>query len=294
LLSIVASAGLVTDLRVLPGERAIVSWNTPEPVDALELTVQLDDGRRSRALPYVAFEPGRRASLDGFDPVAAIETDVVRAPGWIVALELRSQRPLARAAASTPPAEPARATGTPSADAVRELAVPERSQYVAAHPEQRGWCTPAAIAMLLGAHGVALDVPEVAAGVFDRAYHGTGNWAFAVAYAGAHGLVGAAAYLRDLVTVERFIAAGLPLALSISWAGDALPGAPLAQSDGHVLVVRGFDAQGDPIVNDPAQPAVRARYPRAAFARCWLDHGGVALLVAPVARIDDLLRCANA
>jgi hypothetical protein len=35
-------------------------------------------------------------------------------------------------------------------------------------------------------------------------------------------------------------------------------------------------------------------YDRAAFARCWLDHGGVALLVAPPERSDDLLRCANA
>ena len=55
-------------------------------------------------------------------------------------------------------------------------------------------------------------------------------------------------------------------------------------------MVRGFDRDGDVIVNDPAQPAVRHVYPRAAFARCWLDHGGVALLVAPAERIDDLLR----
>ena len=66
------------------------------------------------------------------------------------------------------------------------------------------------------------------------------------------------------------------------------------QSDGHILVVRGFDSRGDVIVNDPAQPAVRHVYPRAAFARCWLDHGGVALLVAPPERCDDLVRCANA
>ena len=130
--------------------------------------------------------------------------------------------------------------------------------------------------------------------MFDRAYKGTGNWTFAVAYAGARGLAAAAAYLRDLVTVEAFVAAGLPLALSISWRGDDLPGAPLAQSDGHILVVRGFDAHGDVIVNDPAQPAVRHAYPRAAFARCWLDHGGVALLVAPPERSTTWCACANA
>jgi len=291
MLDLVAATGLVTELRVLPSTRAIVTWNTAEAVDTLEVTVHARDGRRSRPLPYVAFEAGRRASLDGFDEVAAIETDVVRAPGEIVALEVSSHRPLTRVAASTPPAEPPRAYGPSSA---RELEVPERSQYVAEFPHERGWCAPASLAMLIGAWRETPAVADVAAGVFDRAYNGTGNWAFAVAYAGACGLAGAAAYLRDLVNVEAFIAAGLPLAASISWSDDALPGAPLERSEGHILVVRGFDERGDVIVNDPAQPAVRHVYPRAAFARCWLDHGGVALLVAPPERVEDLLRCANA
>jgi hypothetical protein len=293
MLNVVAVTGLVTDVRVLPATRAIVSWNTQAAIDTLELTVDTADGRRSRPLPYVSFEDGRRASLDGFDDVATIETDIVRAPAEIVALVIRSHRPLTRVAASTPPADPPRAAA-PALEARRELDVPEYSQYVDAFPTERGWCAPAAVAMLAGAWGITPSVAEVAAGVFDRAYNGTGNWTFAVAYAGMCGLAGAAAYLRDLVSVEHFIAAGLPLAVSISWAGNALPGAPLERSEGHILVVRGFDAQGDVIVNDPAQPAVRHVYERAAFARCWLDHGGVALLVAPAERVDDLARCANA
>jgi hypothetical protein len=291
MLSLMTPDGLVTGLRVLPAPRAIVSWNTREPLDTLELTVHTLDGRSSRRLPYVVFEESRRASLDGFDEVAAIATDVITATADIVGLDVRSQHPLTRVAASTPSHEAPRMS--PPAIA-RELDVPQRSQYVAEFPAERGWCTPASIAMLVGTWAAAPSVADVAAGVFDRGYNGTGNWTFAVAYAGACGLAAAAAYLRDLVTVEAFIAAGLPPALSISWQGDDLPGAPLAQSDGHILVVRGFDVRGDVIVNDPAQPAVRHVYPRAAFARCWLDHGGVALLVAPPERCDDLVRCANA
>jgi hypothetical protein len=293
-LTLVAATGCALELRVLPAPSAIVSWNARDPVDTLELVVDTHDGRRSRALPYVVFEGEARASLNGFDDVATIETDVVRAPAGIVALTLRSHKPLARAAASTPSTDPARATAAPLAGAVRELDVPECSQYVAEFPDQRGWCTPASIAMLVGAHGTAVSVAEAAAGMFDRSYGGTGNWAFATAFAGTCGVAGAAAYLRDLVTVEHFIAAGLPLAASISWAGDALPGAPLDHSDGHLVVVRGFTPAGDVIVNDPAQPAVRHVYERAAFARCWVGHGGVVLLVAPPQRVDDLLRCANA
>jgi hypothetical protein len=293
MLNIVAAGGLETDVRVLPAPRAIVSWNTQAVVDTLEITVDTTAGRRSRPLPYVSFEDGRRASLDGFDDVAKIETDVVHAPDGIAAIGVRSHQPLARVAVSTPPSEGPRADG-PAADACRELDVPEHSQYVDAFPAERGWCAPASMAMLTAAWDITPSVEEVAAGLFDRAYGGTGNWAFAAAYAGMCGLAGAAAYLRDLINLERFIAAGLPLAVSISWSGDALPGAPLERSDGHILVVRGFDRSGDVIVNDPAQPAVRHVYERAAFARCWLDHGGVALLVAPADRVDDLMRCANA
>jgi hypothetical protein len=172
--------------------------------------------------------------------------------------------------------------------------VPECSQYLTTFPAERGWCAPASLAMLLGAHGIGVEVAEVAAGVFDHACAGTGNWPFAIAYAGLCGLTGAAAYLRDLGTIEAFIAAGLPIAASIAWQPGDLPGAPLDRSAGHIVVVRGFTASGDVIVNDPAQPAVRHVYERTAFGACWLAHGGVALLVAPPARGDDLVRCANA
>ena len=62
MLNVVAATGLDTEVRVLPATRAIVSWNTQEVVDTLELTIDTADGRRSRPLPYVAFEDGRRTS----------------------------------------------------------------------------------------------------------------------------------------------------------------------------------------------------------------------------------------
>jgi hypothetical protein len=293
-LNVIAAGEGVTRVNVLPATRTIVSWNSTAALGALELTVHTAGGRRSRPLPYVAFEPGRRASLDGFDDVAAIKTDVTEATEAIVAVDVHANFALVRVAASTPPGEAPRDVTIRNAGAVRELAVPERSQYVDAFPGERGWCAPASLSMLLGAWHVNAGVDEVAAGMFDGAYHGTGNWAFAIAYAAACGLAGAAAYLRDLHTAEYFIAAGLPLAASISWAENALPGAPLERSDGHILVIRGFDERGDVIVNDPAQPAVRHVYERAAFARCWLGHGGVALLIARPDRLEDLVRCANA
>ena len=102
MLNVVAATGLDTEVRVLPATRAIVSWNTQEVVDTLELTIDTADGRRSRPLPYVAFEDGRRASLDGFDDVAKIETDIVHAPGQIAAIVIHAHRPPARVAVSVP------------------------------------------------------------------------------------------------------------------------------------------------------------------------------------------------
>ena len=294
MLTLVAATGRITALRVLPAANALVSWTTAEAVDTIELIVDTTAGRRSRALPYAAFEPGRRSSLGGFDEVARIETDIVRAGVAIAAIEVHAHKPLRTVAASTRGDDAPRSGAPLLAEAQHELDVPEHTQYLTAYPAERGWCAPASLAMLLGAHGIGADVDEVAAGVFDHAYGGTGNWSFAIAYAGMCGLTGAAAYLRDLRTLELFIAAGLPVAASIAWEPGALPGAPLDRSAGHILVVRGFTATGDVIVNDPAQPAVRHVYDRTAFATCWLAHGGVALLVAPPARSDDLMRCANA
>jgi hypothetical protein len=292
-LKFVTATGLGTTLNVEPSPKAIVSWNTAEPLDTIELVVDTANGHRSRMLPYAVFEPGARTSLNGFDHTATIDTDVVNAAGEIVAISVRSHRPLARVAASTPPTAPPR-TDAPNPAARRELDVPQFTQFDPEIPEERGWCAPASMAMLMHASGVRVTVLDAVHGMFDRSYNGTGNWAFAAAFAGSHGLAAAAAYLRDLVMVEQFIVAGLPLALSIAWKSGELPGAPLPQSSGHILVVRGFDERGDVIVNDPAQPAIRHVYERDAFARCWLDHGGVALLVAPAGRIDDVVHCANA
>ncbi|MGH7683262.1 MAG: hypothetical protein ACREMT_02855, partial [Vulcanimicrobiaceae bacterium] len=48
-----------------------------------------------------------------------------------------------------------------------------------------------------------------------------------------------------------------------------------------IVVLRGFDSPGNPIVNDPAQAGIRVVYPRAQFEKLWLEHRGVAYVVAP-------------
>lgn len=282
--------GEETIVRVGPTRGAIVSWNARALTGALELRANAHDGRTSAWLPYVAFAPDRRASLDGRDTFVRLETDVVRADVDLVSLGIRSQGEVDAIYVSTPD------YGAPSsivALPALELAVPPLSQYTEAYPSERGWCAPTSLAMLLGYRGYPVDVPVVAREVYDAAYGGTGNWAFNVAFAGMLGFRAAVVHLRDLAHAHAFLADDIPLALSIAWAPGELPGAPLPASTGHLVVLRGITADGEALVNDPAVAGVEVTYPREAFERAWLGHGGVAFAVVPAPLGATLLRLAN-
>jgi hypothetical protein len=118
----------------------------------------------------------------------------------------------------------------------KALPVPERSQL--AYDGGRGWCSPACTSMALAYWAKKLnrpeldrDVPEVAKGVYDKNWPGTGNWPFNTAFAGA--LPGMRAYvtrLGDVSELEEWIAAGVPVILSVSYA--LLKGKPTPEAGG--------------------------------------------------------------
>jgi hypothetical protein len=276
-------------LRVPFSTRAVVTWNTGAPSGGIALVAHRADESVSEPLLYARWSPAERRSLDGADARTRIEVDVVRSDAPLAAIGTASSAELDAVAVAVPPAPGARAA---VCTATAQLDVPRISQYSAASPGERGWCSAATTAMLLRYHGVAAGLAETARGVYDDAYGGTGNWTFNAAYAGACGLRGAVAYLCGIDHVAAFIDAGLPVAISVSWNAGELPGAPLEHSEGHLLVVRGVDGS-HVAVNDPAHPAVATRYPRAALDRVFRAHGGVAYLVAPRARTAELVALAN-
>ena len=289
MLRLIERPGREALLRVPSATRAVVSWNSAAPHGGIALIAHRADESVSEPLLYVRWSPEERRSLDGADDQTRIEVDVVRSDVPLTALGVASTAELDAVAVAVPPPPDARAAPRKRAET---LAVPKLAQYLATHPEERGWCSAASLAMLLQFHGVDADVPTVARGVFDAAYNGTGNWAFNAAYAGARGLRGVVAYLRGIDHAAAFVAAGLPLAISIGWNAGELPGAPLEHSDGHLLVVRGVEPE-HVLVNDPAHPAVATRYPRAALDMIFRAHGGVSYLVAPRARTAELVALAN-
>jgi hypothetical protein len=173
------------------------------------------------------------------------------------------------------------------------LPVPGRSQMI--YPGGGAvWCSPTSTTMLLGYWAQELHRPELveavptaAANIYDEAYAGTGNWSFNVAYAAAMGggaLHGMVARLDSFTQVERLIAAGIPVSISIAYKAGELSGGASRQSDGHLIIVKGFSTQGDVVVNDPAFPSdekVEAVYKRDELWRAWRHSGGAAYLLWP-------------
>jgi len=177
------------------------------------------------------------------------------------------------------------------------LPVPACSQMV--YPDGGTiWCSPTSTAMVLeywlhDGGSCETRVRAAVAGVYDWLYDGHGNWPFNTAYAATYGLEGYVVRFNNLAQVEKWIAADVPVIFSLAWGPGELTGAPLPSSSGHLMVLVGFDADGDPVLNDPAAPSddtVRRTYLREEFERLWLEHtnGTVYLIYPPGWPVPDL------
>jgi hypothetical protein len=196
----------------------------------------------------------------------------------------------------------------------KTLSVPECSQMVYADGGEV-WCSPTSTSMVLKywTQDNAPCEPSVRAtvrSVFDWLYDGHGNWPFNTAYAATQKwrrqsathsarawqhdaqrrpntqrLTAYVARFTNLAQAEEWIAAGVPIIVSIAWDPQALTGAPFPFSYGHLMVLVGFDVYGNPIVNDPGAPSdsvVQRTYLRQQFEPLWLGHtGGTAYLIHP-------------
>lgn len=188
-----------------------------------------------------------------------------------------------------------------------ELQVPRFSQniHTGEYPEYGGggevWCSPTSTSMvqyywgrkhfvpkseLAGIETPTGDrmVPYAAINTWDYTYEGSGNWPFNAAYAARFGLDAQVTRLRSLAEAEKFIEAGIPLVFSLSWDLEEMPEAGY-DTNGHLLVLVGFTADGDPILNDPASSsneAVRHVYTRENFEKVWQEStDGVTYVIHP-------------
>ncbi|HWD04146.1 MAG TPA: peptidase C39 family protein [Amycolatopsis sp.] len=198
-----------------------------------------------------------------------------------------------------------------------ELKVPEYAQNIhkGQFPQYGGggeaWCSPTSTEMVAEYWGKKPSAEQMnwipsdytdpsvvyaARNTYDYAYDGTGNWPFNTAYAASLGLRGHITRLHDLNELEDYIARGIPVITSQSFLASELDGAGYGTA-GHLMVVVGFTAAGDVIVNDPASSSddrVRTVYKRDQFEKIWQrtkrltadgtvagGPGGVVYLITP-------------
>jgi hypothetical protein len=84
--------------------------------------------------------------------------------------------------------------------------------------------------------------------------------------------------------VERLIAAGIPVIISIAYEEGALAGSPVRRLDGHLIVVKGFTAEGDVVCNDPAfktNETVEVTYKREQLWQAWRHSRHAAYVLWP-------------
>lgn len=251
----------------------------------------------------------RRASLGPQrDDLAHVAVDTWRAPHGLSSWQLRVSLMRRAGSTATPTVDTvgAMASALPHVDRVTTsrpvvrrsvvLPVPRYSQmvHVGEYPRYGGggeaWCSPTATSMVLGYYGrlprpaayMWVDrslqdrfVAHAARMTYDHRYGGTGNWSFNTAYAATR--TGSAFVTRfaSLRGVERMVRAGIPVVTSLTYSAGRLSGAPIRSTNGHLLVVVGFTAAGDVVVNDPAartNSGVRRTYDRAQFEDAWLQR----------------------
>jgi hypothetical protein len=181
------------------------------------------------------------------------------------------------------------------------------------------WCSPTSTAMVvrywgpsyqptpleyewvtdtLGASHPDPWVDFTARAVYDYRYNGAGNWPFNTAYAASRGLVADVTALHNLREAEPYVRAGVPLVASVAWSSNKLEGG-IKSTNGHLMVIGGFTADGNVIAYDPASDTdalVRHVYDREQFERAWIPaSGGIVYVIRPAGPsiVDSLLTANN-
>ncbi|MGA1371684.1 MAG: C39 family peptidase [Pseudomonadales bacterium] len=181
----------------------------------------------------------------------------------------------------------------PGSEQTTAAPIPPLSQLDAAPDIARRICSPTSLAMLIGSlraqtgaavrHAVLEDWQALVAECRDPATGLYGLWPLAIGAAARRGFPGAVEVFESWRDPLAVLARGLPFVASIRFARDALPGAPLAETGGHQVVVAGINNE-HVLVFDPAAPSadsVARRYPAAAFTRAWLSQRGAAYILCP-------------
>ena len=152
--------------------------------------------------------------------------------------------------------------------------VPALSQMEQDTPHKRRICSPTSLYMALNALGYVVPLQQILPRVFDQTADIYGNWLFNMAAAAEFGAEAFFRRFASLAELEEFVTPDSLVIASVSFKKDELPGAPLEKTQGHMIVVRGYEKH-QILVADSAAPtasSVLRSYGAEAFARAWLNN----------------------
>lgn len=301
-----------------PINHVIASWNAATPAGTwMEVHVRVDQKNSGWThwydLPIWAsdFSAIHRHSINGqADTDGGVATDTFYTkPGQVASAYQLSVTLFTTAPAVSPAVRSITAIASYDASQYLNIApdtsvwgtnlpVPQRSQMLSQYQGLgyggggEVWCSPTSTSMvmaywsnILGDPNLTQSVPDAAQGTYDFAYDGTGNWPFNTAYAANYGLTAYVTRMQSMSQIEQWVKAGVPIVISIAFSNGILPGEPVKNSPGHLVVVRGFTANGDVITNDPAastDAGVQIVYNRSDLEYAWqYGSNGTAYVIYP-------------
>ncbi len=162
------------------------------------------------------------------------------------------------------------------------IAIPCRSQMAEAREIRGRICSPTCCAMALEWLGLYYPTAFVAADCYDAGAKIYGNWPFNVASLWRLGLRSRLGFFPSMEAASGLLKAGNPIIASIKFGEGQLGGAPIAKTNGHLVLIRGLERDGSGawrvLVNDPAaadSSSVGRNYALDEFERAWTGLGYV-------------------
>ena len=133
-------------------------------------------------------------------------------------------------------------------------------------------CSPTSVSMILRSYDIPVDPLQFARDTYDPYYDMFGIWPRVVQNASEYGLDGAVTCYRNWSQASAVLNDGGRISMSV--------GLPLYS--GHLIMLAGFTANGDPIVHDPARTDGYAHvFNKSDLSHSWFDKGGVAYTFYP-------------
>lgn len=127
-------------------------------------------------------------------------------------------------------------------------------------------CSPTSVSMVLRSYNIKVDPLQFARDNYDTYWKQFGLWPRVVQNAVKYGLNGAVTRYRTWSEAQKVLAAGGRICMSVS--------KPLYT--GHLIMLAGFDAYGNPIVHDPAKSDGYAYvFDKTQLSQSWFNKGGV-------------------